>query len=208
MKKDAKQTIDKDQKDKFKKDKAKDVKDQNLENLKEDLSNNEEIGKSEVLDIVTKAEYDQLKSELNLAKLAAKESMDMVKIFKSDLDRIKERTQNIDAQLTEKITINFCEKIIPILDNFEQSFDHIKDEVDLKAFKMLYTALKGVLDSFLVRKIDASVGVFDANKMEAIMTEKAPSVDLIGTVATVFKDGYYYEPTDKVIRYTQVSVYK
>ncbi len=162
---------------------------------------------TEVLDITTMAEYIKLQEELKLAKEAVKESMEMVKNFKQDVDRIKERSETMTEQLTEKITISLASTIIPVLDNFEKSLEHITNDIDRKGVEMIFNSLKDSLKQMRVVSIDLNSGVFDANKMEAIVSIPTDADDLVGTVHSVIKTGYYYEPTDKVIRYTQVAVY-
>lgn len=162
---------------------------------------------TEVLDITTFAEYKKLQEELKLTKEAVNESMEMVKSFKQDVDRIKERSQNLKEELTEKITIETVSKLLPVLDNFEKSFEHIVDETDKKGFKMIYNSLVQVVEKMNVEKVEVVANVFDPTKMEAITTEPTDNEDLVGTIASVYQDGYIYKPTDKVIRCTIVSVY-
>ena len=143
-----------------------------------------------------------------LAKLATKESMEMVKNFKLDIDRIRERSEKANAEAEEKVTIEVAKKLLPIIDDFEKSLVHLKAGSDFKGINMLYTALLGVLDSLSIKEIEAQTGVFNPEKMDAIMAEETSKPELAGTIAHVFRKGYYYVPTDKVIRYTQVSVYR
>ena len=183
---------------------------QNKDNRKATSENSKkaEEGKpTEVLDITTMKEYIQLQDELKLAKEAVKESMEMVKSFKQDVDRIKERSERMTEELTEKITISLAGKIIPILDNFEKSLEHISNENDKKGVGMIFNGLKNSLKDMNVYSLELNSGVFDPEKMEAISAVKADNDDLVGTIHSVVRTGYYYEPTDKVIRYTQVVVY-
>ena len=162
---------------------------------------------TEVLDITTMAEYIQLQEELKLSKDAVKESMEMVKSFKQDVDRIKERSESMTTELTEKITISLASKIIPILDNFEKAIEHISNENDKKGVDMIFKSLKNALSEMKVNTLELNSGVFDPEKMEAICTVNTEDESLVGTVQSVVRTGYYYEPTDKVIRFTQVVVY-
>ena len=59
-----------------------------------------------------------------------------------------------------------------------------------------------------VKRIEVVAGIFDPNKMEAIMGEPTDNPELAGTISKVIQAGYYYVPTDNVIRYTQVAVFK
>lgn len=183
---------------------------QNKDNRKATSENSkkaEDSKPTEVLDITTMQEYIQLQDELKLAKEAVKESMEMVKSFKQDVDRIKERSERMTEELTEKITISLAGKIIPILDNFEKSLEHISNEDDKKGVEMIFNGLKNSLKDMNVYSLELNSGVFDPEKMEAISAVKADNDDIVGTIHSVVRTGYYYEPTDKVIRFTQVVVY-
>lgn len=169
--------------------------------------NETESGPTEVLDITTMAEYVKLQEELKLAKDAVKESMEMVKSFKQDVDRIKERSERMTEELTEKITISLASKIIPVLDNFEKSLEHISNEGDKKGVEMIFKGLKNVLQEMNVYALELNSGVFDPEKMEAVTVVPTEDEEKVGMVHSVIRTGYYYEPTDKVIRFTQVVVY-
>ena len=156
-----------------------------------------------------KKEYNRLKEELGLAKDAAKESMEMVKNFKLDVDRIKERSEALNAQLNEKITMNVVAKIIPTIDNFENAISHMQEgSSERKGCEMIHKSLIKQLEELEIKRIECTAGVFDPNKMEAISVVSTDNPELVGTVAYVISTGYYYRPTDNVIRYTQVAVYK
>jgi len=153
-------------------------------------------------------DYTRMKEELFLAKAAAKESMEMVKNFKMDVDRIKERSEELNASLGEKITMEVVSKIIPTIDNFEVALKSTTDENVKKGFNMIFEGLIKALQDLKVKRIEVVAGVFDPNKMEAIYATPTDNPELVGTVSGVISTGYYYVPTDNVIRYTQVSVFK
>ena len=155
------------------------------------------------------AENNRMKEELFLAKEAAKESMEMVKNFKLDVDRIKERSEALNAQLHEKITIEVVAKLLPTIDNFEIAIEKMKDgSSEKKGCEIILKMLIKQLDELDIKRIECNAGVFDPNKMEAISIVSTDNPELVGTVAHVISTGYYYYPTDNVIRYTQVAVYK
>lgn len=158
--------------------------------------------------IKNSAPYKKLENELFLAKEAVKESMETVKNFKADVDRIRERSEKLNAEMNEKVIIEVSKLLIPILDNFEASLPFAKDDTAYKGLKGLYLSLKGALDSLHVAEIVVVGGVLDPNAMEAVMLENTPDEELDGTVAKVLKKGYYYTPSDKIIRVASVSVYK
>jgi len=163
-----------------------------------------------------KAEYEKLlkenqklKEELGLAKDALKESMEMVTNFKMDVDRIKERSEKLNSQLHEKITMEVVAKLLPSIDNLEIAVSKMKEgSSERKGCEMIIKSLIKELEEIDIKRIECTAGVFDPNKMEAISIVSTDNAELVGTVAHVISTGYYYYPTDNVIRYTQVAVYK
>lgn len=154
-------------------------------------------------------EYNRLKEELMLAKEAAKESMEMVKNFKLDVDRIRERSETLNSQLNEKITMSVVGKLLPTIDNLENAVAHMTEgSSERKGCEMIIKQLIKQLDELEIKRIECTAGVFDPGKMEAISIVQTDNPELVGTVAQVISYGYYYYPTDNVIRYTQVAVYK
>ena len=154
-------------------------------------------------------ENARMKEELFLAKEAAKESMELVKNFKLDVDRIRERSEALNSQLHEKITMEVVAKILPTIDNFELAIAKMAEgSAERKGCEMIFKMLIKQLDELEIKRIECTAGVFDPNKMEAISIVSTDNPELVGTVAHVISTGYYYYPTDNVIRYTQVAVFK
>lgn len=190
---------------KNKSEKGQDLKNENVEiNEQAEQQENET---TDVLDITTMAEYIALQKELEVAKQSATQSLEMVRNFKQDVDRIKERNQNMKEELTEKITISLAEKLLPILDNFEKSLEHISGEADKKGVEMIFNSLKASLEAMNIKSIVLEDNIFNPDKMEAIVSVPTEDENLVGTITSIVKTGYYYVPTEKVIRYTQVVVY-
>lgn len=151
----------------------------------------------------------RIKEELGLAKDALKESMEMVTNFKADVDRIRERSEKLNNQLHEKITMEVVAKLLPTIDNLEIAVSKMKEGTsERKGCEMIIKSLIKQLEEIDVKRIECTAGVFDPNKMEAISIVSTDNAELVGTVAHVISMGYYYRPTDNVIRYTQVAVYK
>lgn len=151
----------------------------------------------------------RMKEELCLAKEALKESMEMVTNFKADVDRIRERSEKLNNQLHEKITMEVVSKLLPTIDNLEIAVSKMTEgSSEKKGCEMIIKSLIKQLEEIEIKRIECTAGVFDPNKMEAISIVSTDNAELVGTVAHVISTGYYYRPTDNVIRYTQVAVYK
>ena len=156
-----------------------------------------------------KRENARMKEELVLAKEALKESMEMVTNFKADVDRIRERSEKLNNQLHEKITMEVVAKLLPTIDNLEIAVSKMQEgSSERKGCEMIIKSLIRQLEEIDIKRIECTAGVFDPNKMEAISIVSTDNAELVGTVAHVISMGYYYRPTDNVIRYTQVAVYK
>ena len=156
-----------------------------------------------------KKENSRMKEELILAKEALKESMEMVTNFKADVDRIRERSEKLNSQLHEKITMEVVSKLLPTIDNLEIAVSKMSEGTsERKGCEMIIKSLVKQLEEIGIKRIECNAGVFDPNKMEAISIVSTDNAELVGTVAHVISMGYYYHPTDNVIRYTQVAVYK
>lgn len=184
-------------------------KEEQTQEPKKKLSAKEKLKELEAEHEQFKKEYARMKEELHLAKEAAKESMEMVKNFKLDVDRIRERSEELNSQLHEKITMEVVAKILPTIDNFELAIAKMQDgSSEKRGCEMIFKALIKQLEELKVKRIECVAGIFDPSKMEAISIVKTENPDLVGTVAHVISTGYYYQPTDNVIRYTQVAVFK
>lgn len=157
-------------------------------------------------DATKSAEYLKLLTDFNNLKKEVGEAREYVKNYKADLDRIKERNKGMHAELTEKVTVEVAKKLLPIIDNFEKSFLAYEDESSIKGFKMIYNQLEKVLDNLKIKKYDVAED-FDPSHMEAIFVEPATTDEQDGKVAKILQNGYFYEPTEKVVRPVMVSVY-
>lgn len=162
---------------------------------------------SEILDITTFAEYQMLEEELKKTKIVAQESIELAKIYKKDMDRIKNRFKEQEKELEEKLTIELASKLLKVLDNFEKSFEHISDESTLQGFRMIYQSLVDVLEGMGIERFESAGKDFDADSMNAIMSEKEKEDGQAGKVAQVFAEGYVHSASQKIVRYAQVSVY-
>lgn len=102
-------------------------------------------------------------------------------------------------------------EIIPVLDNFERAIklddNDLTDELSkfLTGFKMMYASLCEVLKKFGVEEIDCEGKEFDANTMQALMTDSDSNFE-DDIVLDVLLKGYRLK--DRVIRPASVKVNK
>jgi len=155
------------------------------------------------------AENKEILKELNKARQGEKDSTELAKNFKKDMDRMKERFSEKEKNLEADINVKTAKKLLSIQDNFEKSFKIVKDEQILTGFKMIYADIESTIKELGIVKFSVSPGdEFDENTMNAIFAENAEENEQDGKVSKVFSEGYKHVLTDKVVRYAQVSIYK
>ena len=96
--------------------------------------------------------------------------------------------------------------MLPILDNFDQAFAHVDENV-VKGFEMIYKSLLDMLAGLGVEEIEAN-GELNPEYHNCITTEPCEAEDLDGQIATVYQKGYKFKDTNKVVRAASVSIYK
>lgn len=125
----------------------------------------------------------------------------------AEFENYKRRTENDQLNLINYAAESFIKKILPIVDDFERSLEHINDSNDYEKLKegvqLIYNKLVKVLEEQGVKKIEAVGKPFDVEYHEALMQREDPSVPP-HTVLDELEKGYMYR--DKVIRHSKVVV--
>lgn len=125
----------------------------------------------------------------------------------AEFENYKRRTENDQLNLLNYAAESFIKKILPIVDDFERSMEHINDSNDYEKLKegvqLIYNKLVKVLTEQGVRKIEAVGKPFDVHYHEALM-QKADNSVPAHTVLEELEKGYIYK--DKVIRHAKVIV--
>lgn len=173
------------------------------EKKSEEKINNEETASEQ------KQEEEADKRDLRIAELE-KEAAELKDKFLrkvAEFENYKRRTENDQFNLIKYSAISFIVRLLPVIDDFERSLDHIEDAKDIDAIKeglkLIYGKLKKALDEEGVKKIDAVGKPFDVEYHEAIMQRPDDSVEP-HTVLNEVEKGYLYK--DKVIRHSKVIV--
>ena len=171
--------------------KEKDIKEIEIndENLNEELNETDEDDKLNNLE----SEVVELKDKL-LRKAA-------------EFENYKRRTENDQLSLLTYAAESFLQKLLPVIDDFERSLEHINDAQDIKAIKnglkLIYDKFMKILDEQGVKKIEAVGKSFDVDYHEALMQKADDSVEP-HTILDEIEKGYTYK--DKVLRHTKVIV--
>ena len=157
------------------------------------------------------------KLELNQLELAELKIADMEKQVKewndkflrkaAELENYKRRTENDQFNLINYAAESFIVKLLPIVDDFERSMEHIDDIDNNKAvkegIKLVYEKLLKLLNEQGVKKMLAKGEPFNVDYHDALMQRKDNSVPP-HTVLEEVESGYLYR--DKVIRHAKVIV--
>ncbi len=125
----------------------------------------------------------------------------------AEFENYKRRTENDQFNLLSFAAESFITKILPVIDDFERSLDHIKDTDSAEAIKdgimLVYNKLLKILDEQGVKKIDSVGKPFNVDYHDALMQIKDDTVPA-HTVLEEVEKGYMYK--DKVIRHAKVIV--
>ena len=181
--------------------------------MSKDKSKNKKTGKKMRKDNLEEKVAEQILDESEKDK-KIKELETQVQELKDSLlrkaaefENYKRRTENEQMNLLKYAAENFIVKLLPIVDDFERSLQHIDDAQDKEAIKqgikLVYDKLMKILDEQGVKKIDAVGKPFDVEFHEALMQRKDDSVEP-HTVLDEVEKGYLYK--DKVIRHSKVVV--
>jgi molecular chaperone GrpE len=189
-----------------KKDKSKD-KDDNIKET-ETAEQQDIVEKNEETEI-PEIEDKEVKEEDIVAELEAKvnELQDKMLRKAAEFENYKRRTENDQLNLLSFAAESFIRKILPVVDDFERSLDHISDADSAEAIKegivLVYDKLLKILDEQGVQKIDSVGKPFNVDYHDALMQIKDDTVPAHTVVEEVEK-GYLYK--DKVIRHAKVIV--
>ena len=163
------------------------------ETNEEQLSEEKEESKVQEKTVQLKNEISELKDKL-LRKAA-------------EFENYKRRTENDQLNLLTFAAESFIQKLLPVVDDFERSMQHINDaqEVDAikQGMKLIYDKFMKVLDEQGVKKMETVGQPFNVEFHDALLQKSDDSVEP-HTVLEEIEKGYMYK--DKVIRHAKVIV--
>jgi molecular chaperone GrpE len=175
------------------------------QNLEDKISEQEET-KSELPE---QEEQTIDQSETRIAELEAqvKEWQDKFLRKAAEFENYKRRTENDQFNLINYAAESFITKLLPIVDDFERSMEHIEDIDNSNAvkegIKLVYEKLLKLLNEQGVKKMQTKGQPFNVDYHDALMQRKDNSVPP-HTVLEEVESGYLYR--DKVIRHAKVIV--
>ena len=125
----------------------------------------------------------------------------------AEFENYKRRTENDQLNLLKYSAESFIVKLLPVVDDFERSIEHMDSAKDIESIKqgvlLIYNKLMKILSEQGVEKIEAVGKPFNVEYHEAMLQRKADNVGP-HTVLDEIEKGYMYK--DKVIRHSKVIV--
>jgi len=156
-----------------------------------------------------KEEKEESKSEEKVTELENEvaELKDKLLRKAAEFENYKRRTENDQLNLLTYAAESFIQRLLPVLDDFERSLQHINEaqEVDAikQGLKLIYDKFMKVLDDQGVKKMESIGQPFNVEYHEALLQRPDDSVEP-HTVLEEIEKGYMYK--DKVIRHAKVIV--
>lgn len=182
--------------------------------------NNEEVKEEQTEEKKTDEKESKVSSEEEKIEITKEEVMELNKKIteqeqkflraQADLVNYRKRKDEEVERLLKFANESLIIDILPILDNFERAIAlNASENSDLTKFKdgitMVYNSLKGVLEKYGVKEIDALDKPFDPMYHEAVTTKTNDEKEK-DVVLQVYQKGYTLK--DKVIRPAMVEVNK
>jgi molecular chaperone GrpE len=125
----------------------------------------------------------------------------------AEFENYKRRTENDQLNLLKYSAETFIVKLLPVVDDFERSLQHLDTAKDIESLKqgiqLIYDKFMKILNDQGVAKIDAVGKSFDVQYHEAMLQRKEKGV-APHTVLDEIEKGYIYK--DRVIRHSKVIV--
>lgn len=181
---------------------------EHTENMNEDnIKLNEESEQAEVDNNLTIEDNDSLNKKIEELENEIKNYKDKLLRKAAEFENYKRRTENDQLNLLKYAAESFIIKLLPVVDDFERSLQHIENANDVASIKegvkLIYDKFVKTLNDAGVTKIESVGKPFDFNFHEALMKRPVENV-LADTVVDEVETGYMYK--DKVIRHSKVVV--
>ncbi len=130
---------------------------------------------------------------------------------KADLINYRKRKDDEVSEFYKYANSDLIYELLPVLDNFERAIkiddNDLNDELSqfLSGFKMIYAALKELLEQQGLKEINALGEKFDSKYHDCLFTDKDTNYD-DEVILDVLLKGYMYK--DKLLRCASVKVNK
>jgi molecular chaperone GrpE len=166
---------------------------------------------AEEIEIVVEDQEDLAETAESQAQadqeLAVEGYIEHLQRLKAEFDNYRKRVERERGQLEDRITGDFCKKLLPILDDLERTLTHTRgsSEAMLTGIKLVYKNLWGLLEREGLSRIPAVGQAFDPHIHEAVMVE-ADHSGQSEIVAEEIQPGYMHR--GRLLRPAKVKVLK
>ena len=166
-----------------------------------------EENKEEAVEHNNEKLIDETEEKISELEAQVKEWLDKFLRKAAEFENYKRRTENDQFNLINYAAETFITKLLPVVDDFERSMQHIDDDNSIDAvkegIKLVYEKFLKVLDEQGVKKMKVKGETFNVDYHDALMQRKDDSVSP-HTVLEEIEKGYLYK--DKVIKHAKVIV--
>jgi molecular chaperone GrpE len=150
---------------------------------------------------------EEVKKELTSEELIQQEKDKYLRLF-AEFENYKKRTSRERIELFKTASQELMTSLLPIMDDFDRGLSEIKKVKDkelLKGMQLINDKFKNTLTQKGLTEIEVKEGdAFDAEIHEAITQIPAPSDKLKGKVIDAVEKGY--KLGEKIIRYPKVVI--
>ncbi len=182
-------------------------KDENKEELNEkinaDQETNEEVLEKNKITITS----ENLEEKIALLEQEINQYKELALRKAAEFENYKRRTENDQLNLLKYAAESLIIKLLPTIDDFERSLEHMNEETDVQKIKegvqLIYNKFVKTLDDQGVKKMESIGKPFSVEFHEALMQRADDSVPP-HTVIDELETGYMYK--DRVIRHAKVIV--
>ncbi|HEV3495916.1 MAG TPA: nucleotide exchange factor GrpE, partial [Actinomycetes bacterium] len=155
------------------------------------------------------AQEDAIAADLDKARAEAESYLDDLRRLQADFDNYRKRTLREQTARAASASQALVARLLPVLDNFELAVSSAEQSRDfdrmLKGVEMVLGALREVLESEGLVRIEAEGKPFDPERHEAVIAVEQEDTEP-GTVVDIVRTGY--ELRGKVLRPAMVKVAK
>ena len=151
-----------------------------------------------------KREMQELENKYNDCQQKLANALALAREYKADMERMKQRTKEVEKEKTIEIATKAVLEILPVLDNFELAIAKLQNEQITKGFKLIHSQLLKVIEDMGAQQIENGTE-FNPEIHEAITTIPAPNKNMQNKIAHIARAGYTM--FGKVVRPAQVIIY-
>ena len=182
-------------------------KDENKEELNKKIDaeqeTNEEVSEENEIPITS----ENLEEKIAILEQEINQYKELALRKAAEFENYKRRTENDQLNLLKYAAESLIIKLLPTIDDFERSLEHMNEETDVQKIKegvqLIYNKFVKILDDQGVKKMESIGKPFSVEFHEALMQRADDSVPP-HTVIDELETGYMYK--DRVIRHAKVIV--